>query len=314
MIAAVHGQYAILNTLLQYGAGPNSRGTDGRTALHIAVEYDHAELVEVLLDNGANSNARLWGKLDDRRGGPPPLSTPLHLACRLGNAACVRALLRGGADEFLEEYPQIAANTGSADDQSHGNGDMRGHRSRAIDVVGRGRFRQHEDPNQYDGYELPSEYSRRRDLINIERIKQILLRAPLDRRWNNKSWLMLLKSRYENAISSSWEGSVSDDNPTSPGSIDRSWSHNKNKTRLHGRHSRSKASAAATVRSNCARRNTKRRWSPSGEREGSEQTQNKQGKWSTRANGGAGLREVCENLFSLARIEEGAFRHVVQFL
>ena len=59
---------------------------EGRTALHCAVENNHADVVQVLIDAGADIEVR------DQLG-----SSPLLLACRSGSLDVVKSLVRAGA-------------------------------------------------------------------------------------------------------------------------------------------------------------------------------------------------------------------------
>lgn len=61
---------------------------NGRTALHIAADCGHKELMEYLIDEGAEVNAV------DKHG-----ITPLISACGEGHIACVKLLLEKGADK-----------------------------------------------------------------------------------------------------------------------------------------------------------------------------------------------------------------------
>lgn len=79
-------QLELLNALLERGANPNHRGSKGRTALHWAAKLSKRDLCEALLDHGA--------KLDigDERG-----ETPLFHAARANDAELVSLLLERGA-------------------------------------------------------------------------------------------------------------------------------------------------------------------------------------------------------------------------
>ncbi len=64
-----------------------ARDSDGRTALHHAVESGDLSQVRVLLEAGSSPSAR------DVAG-----VTPLHLACEKGRTECIAAMLASGAD------------------------------------------------------------------------------------------------------------------------------------------------------------------------------------------------------------------------
>jgi ankyrin repeat protein len=73
---------------LAYGAEPNrAEYGDGQTALMWAAAEGHAEVIETLVHNGADWNARLGSGF-----------TPLFFAVRSGHIAAARALLEAGAD------------------------------------------------------------------------------------------------------------------------------------------------------------------------------------------------------------------------
>ncbi len=102
----------VVGKLLEAGADPNQRFGE-EAALHQAVgapvdmrpEECAAEMVRVLLDAGADANAR------DGAG-----VTPLHHAAHQGRVDCLKLLLAAGAD------PEMADNAGRrpADEAAHG--------------------------------------------------------------------------------------------------------------------------------------------------------------------------------------------------
>lgn len=65
----------------------NCTNTDGWAPLHVAASEGHTGMVEILLEYGANLDARTKN-----------FRTPLHIACIRGNFAVIQALLMANAD------------------------------------------------------------------------------------------------------------------------------------------------------------------------------------------------------------------------
>jgi uncharacterized protein len=106
--AVMNRDKAMLASTLAKNADVNAAQADGATALHWAVRYDDADLVDTLIRARANVNAA------NREG-----ATPMYLACINGNAMTVEKLIKAGGDpnaSFLlhGETPLMeAARTGS---------------------------------------------------------------------------------------------------------------------------------------------------------------------------------------------------------
>ena len=89
---AVVGTAHAINELIQQGADVNAVDDDGDTALYYALSRDRAEIVDLLLDHGADPN------ITGRRGNPRQLANPLQVAADHGWNEVVSSLLRHGAD------------------------------------------------------------------------------------------------------------------------------------------------------------------------------------------------------------------------
>ena len=86
--AAQRGDLGTVRELLRSGADVNAAQNSGMSALHWAAQQNDAQVIEILLYAGANTEATT------RLGG----YTPLHLAGRAGHAPALDALLSGGAE------------------------------------------------------------------------------------------------------------------------------------------------------------------------------------------------------------------------
>ena len=88
MFAAYHGHTDTVRYLVCLPeVDLNHQGTKNYTALHVAVERKHADVVQVLIDAGADIETT-----GDRG------RLPLHLASRLGQLTTVKMLVKAGAD------------------------------------------------------------------------------------------------------------------------------------------------------------------------------------------------------------------------
>jgi ankyrin repeat protein len=107
--AAMNGDKAAVQTLIQQKSDVNAPQPDGATALHWAVFRSDKEMVDLLIRAGANAKAA------NRDG-----ATPLWLASVNGDAPIVAALIKAGADPN-EKLPlgrtplMLASRTGSVD-------------------------------------------------------------------------------------------------------------------------------------------------------------------------------------------------------
>lgn len=97
-----------LETLFQHGANINSKDNLGYTALHIACRSASSDIINFLIDNGADINAptkkysecgvNCWAGY-----------TPLMMATVRNNVEAVNALLENGAQRYLRDQNDPAA-------------------------------------------------------------------------------------------------------------------------------------------------------------------------------------------------------------
>jgi ankyrin repeat protein len=78
----------ILVLLIKKNVEINVEDWNSATPLHIAAETDNTAIIKILLDNGANIEARAY----------KPKMTPLQVAVIHGNLSAVRILVQKGAD------------------------------------------------------------------------------------------------------------------------------------------------------------------------------------------------------------------------
>ncbi|PYR99773.1 MAG: hypothetical protein DMG16_17120 [Acidobacteria bacterium] len=107
VLAAHSGFTDVVEFLLEKGANPNS-GKAGFTALHEAIMRRDENLVKVLLDHGADANATVRTWTPTRRSSrdfnfPPELigATPFWLAARFTEPEVMRLLVKHGADPLF---------------------------------------------------------------------------------------------------------------------------------------------------------------------------------------------------------------------
>jgi ankyrin repeat protein len=104
-VVAAHAGFAdVVELLLEHGADPNAADA-GFTALHAAIMRRHLGMVAALLDHGADANAPVKAWTPTRRSSKdynfaPELvgATPFWLAARFNEPDVMRQLLAHGAD------------------------------------------------------------------------------------------------------------------------------------------------------------------------------------------------------------------------
>jgi len=109
-LAAHSGLGDVVEFLLDKGADPNAAGP-GFTALHEAIMRRDEKMVNTLLDHGADANTplRTWTPTrrssDDFNFAPELVgATPFWLAARFGQAGVMRLLLKHGADPLFVHH------------------------------------------------------------------------------------------------------------------------------------------------------------------------------------------------------------------
>ena len=86
-VACCYGQSEIVQLLLEKGADPNSKGGRDITPLYMACLRRHFEIARLLLEKGADPNPKIGEG-----------TTPLHIVCRTGDFDFAEILLEKGAD------------------------------------------------------------------------------------------------------------------------------------------------------------------------------------------------------------------------
>jgi hypothetical protein len=89
LLVAAYGNYAkVAEILIENGADKEARGLYGNTALHYAAYVDGAEVAKILIENKVNKEA----KNDEG-------DTPLHIATIANSAKVAQILIKSGADK-----------------------------------------------------------------------------------------------------------------------------------------------------------------------------------------------------------------------
>lgn len=181
-LAAIGGHVEVTKTIIEHGGDADSGSPGlGFVPLHYAAEFDRAGVVNVLLDSGVNIGVK------DRVG-----STPLHLAALHNSTKAMLALLRQGANvneagssgctplhwvcihqrPGLEKSVDLLLRWGASET--------------TVDDIG-------QTPIQV----LESRSANRRGCSaeEAERVRVLLARAPVDRIWRRRCWLVMVRAR-----------------------------------------------------------------------------------------------------------------------
>ena len=218
LLASDEGHLPVVETLLTAGADLKIRGSRG-SALEIAAEEGHVPVIQAILGHGADINDRCLAG-----------DTALHIAALFDQVGAVDALVEGGADiEFKNETGETPFLGAAQEANSKAMLALRQHGAR-LDVHNR-----YENTALHlacdgkdEGLEaavylllqwgadetvlndrglIPAEmldvrhawvtYNSAQD--EIERTRLLLSRAPADRAWRRRGWLVMLRSRAQKA-------------------------------------------------------------------------------------------------------------------
>ena len=181
--AAERGHIDILDAILRHGADVNAAGgSQRRTALHLAALNGEAGPIGPLIEAGADAELRDWDGL-----------TPLACAAKYSFCEAMRALLKHGANRDVrgnQGDTLLHLSCGEQDEELNA----------AVDILLRSGA--DETAVNDDGrtpLELLSLFSGGCSPEDVERARRLLTRAPADRIWRRRCWLVMLYSRAQKA-------------------------------------------------------------------------------------------------------------------
>ncbi|CAM9256634.1 unnamed protein product, partial [Ectocarpus sp. 8 AP-2014] len=186
-LAAQFGEIGVMKALLEHGVDANDGGVGRWSALHWAAQFNSAGCVAVLLDAGADIN-----DMSEKSEG----QTPFHFAAKAGSNEALLALLRRGAsvDQKTDDGLTALHLAGrmEGDDMDH-----------TVDILLRwGASEQAVDQDGKTPVELFTESALqlegRRKCPELVRALELLARAPADRTWRRRCWLVILHERTNN--------------------------------------------------------------------------------------------------------------------
>lgn len=181
--AAVLGDASIVEELLKHGANADVGDSEGNTALHITAAIDHVEVARSLLQASTSIEATRYGSME----------TPLHVASSEGSCGVLEALLEAGAN--------VLARNSNGDTPLHCA--CRSLEYRAVNLLlhwdadesivnKQGKF-----PAEVMGHDIRQSIWANSASVTSERISFQLAKAPADRRWRHRGWMVCLRARHQ---------------------------------------------------------------------------------------------------------------------
>ena len=188
-LAIVRGNTAALKTLLRHGVDVDSRlKDDAMTALHVAVQFNRVDAIDVLLEAGADVEARTTNGM-----------TPLNYAA--GKDSACREITLG----LLKQGANVRARDNSGLTPLH-----HACRQESPDALVDLLIRWGADETAVSNCGVtPADVladNRRCSREQVERVRLLLARAPADRAWRRRCWLVVLRSRASKGSGQSHDG------------------------------------------------------------------------------------------------------------
>ena len=183
--AAKNGHRDMINAILEHGAYVDNQDVYGWTALYFASRFDKGAAVDALLDAGARIDIEIAGEFTTN-------FTPLFMAAENNSVEALRVLLRRGADVTKMDRRSKTVLHRVCHRQQPGlevNVELLlrfGASETAADDFGR---------TPADMLDVPAMHSC--PAAERERVRALLARAPLDRAWRRRCWLVMLRARAE---------------------------------------------------------------------------------------------------------------------
>lgn len=178
------GHVDVLKTLLQHGADVNAASSRGLTALHYAAVRNQAGAIDALVEAGADIEARVH----DHGGGGTPLHASAVMRCREATRALLRhganvhvqnvfgftplhGVARQGGREGAAETADLLLRSGADELITDRDGNI------PVDLVG---------SSTVAGLDFKG--------VEMERLRELLVKAPADRAWRRRGYLVMCRA------------------------------------------------------------------------------------------------------------------------